>query len=108
MTEPRQRSIGVTPREKERLEKAKRIYQNETGDKTADFGKFLSVVSALGLVALGIYKMAQASKNNPVTICPICGKNFSLAYSDELPPVAYVTCPNPACGAELVVDLRAP
>jgi len=105
MTEPRQRSIGITPREKERLEKAKSVYENKTGDK-ADWGKFLSVVSALGLVALGIYKMSQASKKNPVTDCPYCGENFSIAYSDDLPPVVYVTCPN--CKAELVVDLRAP
>ena len=105
MTEPRQKSIGVTPREKERLEKYKQLYEQNTGDK-ADWGKFLGVVSALGLVALGIYKLIESSKKNPSAKCPVCSKKFSIAYSDDLPPVVYVNCPY--CEAELVVDFREP
>lgn len=105
MTEPRQKSIGVTPREKARLDRDKQLYQQSTGDK-ADWGRFLGVVSALGLAALGIYKMTKSSRKNPITKCAVCGQKFSIAYSDDLPPVVYVTCPN--CEAELVVDFRAP
>lgn len=107
MTEPRQKSIGVTPREKDRLDKAKQLYEQHTGDK-GDWGRFLGTVTALGLAALGVYKLVNSSKKNPTTTCAVCGKKFSIAYSDDLPQVAYVTCPNPDCQAELVVDFGAP
>ena len=61
MTEPRQKSIGVTPKEKERLAKAKQLYEESTGDK-ADWGSFLGAVSVLGLAALGVYKLVKSSK----------------------------------------------
>lgn len=105
MTEPRQKSIGVTPREKERLEKCKQLYEQNTGDK-ADWGKFLGIVAALGLTALGIYKLIKSSKENPTAICALCGEKLSIAHSGDLPPVVYVTCP--FCGAELVVDFSEP
>ena len=107
MTEPRQKSIGVTPREKERLEKAKQLYEKKTGGK-ADWGSFLGAVSVLGLAALGVYKLVKSSKKNPTTTCAVCGQKFSIAYSENLPPVVYVTCPNPNCQEELVVDFSEP
>ena len=107
MTEPRQKSIGVTPREKERLDRAKQLYEEKTGDK-ADWGRFLGAVSALGLASIGIYKLVNSSKKNPTTTCAVCGQKFSIAYSEDLPPVVYVICPNPNCQAELVVDFSAP
>lgn len=103
MTEPRQRSIGLSPSEKARLDSAKRLYEERTGDR-ADFGKFLGIVTALGLGALGIYKLQHSSRKNPSGECPECGEKFSIAYSADLPPVVYVVCPNPECGTELVVD----
>lgn len=105
MTEPRQKSIGVTPREKARLDRDKQLYQQSTGDK-ADWGRFLGVVSALGLAALGIYKLTHSSRNNPTTKCAVCRRKFSIAFSVDLPPVVYVICPH--CSAELVVDFREP
>jgi hypothetical protein len=107
VTEPRQKSIGVTPREKEKLGRAKQLYEQKTGDK-ADWGRFLGAVSALGLAALGVYKLVNSSKKNPTATCSVCGQTFSIAYSEDLPPVVYVACPNPNCKAELVVDFSAP
>ena len=107
MSEPRQKSIGVTPREKEKLRKAKQLYEERTGDK-ADWGSFLGAVSVLGLAALGVYKLVKSSKKNPTTTCAVCGRKFSIAYSEGLPPVVYVTCPNPNCQEELVVDFSVP
>ena len=107
MNEARQKSIAVTPREKEKLERAKQLYEEKTGDK-ADWGKFLGAVSALGLAALGIYQLVSSNKKNPSTTCAVCGQKFSIAYSEDLPAVVYVTCPNPNCQAELVVDFSAP
>lgn len=107
MTEPRQKSIGITPKEKERLEKDKQLYEEKTGGK-ADWGSFLGAVSVLGLAALGIYKIVNSNKKNPVATCVVCGRKFSIAYSDDLPPVVHVTCPNPNCEAELVVNFNVP
>ncbi len=85
MNEKRQTSIGLTPKEKASLEKGKHLYEQKTGDK-----------------------LVNSSKKNPTTTCVVCGQKFSIAYSEDLPPVAYVTCPNPNCQAELVVDFSAP
>ena len=105
MSEPRQKSIGVTPQEKDRLEKAKQLYEDKTGDK-ADWGRFLGIVAALGLTTLGIYKLIKSSKKNPTAVCAVCGEKFSIAHSGDLPSVVYVTCPH--CGTELVVDFGEP
>jgi predicted RNA-binding Zn-ribbon protein involved in translation (DUF1610 family) len=102
MNEPRQKSIAVTPDEKTKLEAAKKKYENLTGEK-ADWGKFLGVMAMAGLAALGIYKIAKSTRANPVTDCPECGEQFSIAYADNLPPVVYVKCPS--CGTELIVNM---
>ena len=104
MNEKRQTSIGLTPKEKASLEKGKHLYEQKTGDK-ADWGGFLGVVAALGLATLGVYKLVSSSKKNPTATCAVCGEKFSIAYSGDLPPVVYVTCPN--CQAELVVEFKA-
>lgn len=103
--EARQKSIGVTPREKERLDREKQLYEQHTGTKV-DWGQFLGVVAVIGLAALGIRQMVRASRRNPTTICPVCNQEFTIAYSDDLPEVSCVTCPR--CRTELVVDFRAP
>lgn len=103
MNEPRQKSIGVTPQEKAQLEKAKQLYETETGDH-ADWGKFLAVTSALALGFLGIYKLTSSKKSNPVAECPQCGMRFAVAYPGNLPPIVQVQCPE--CSEELVIDLR--
>ncbi len=105
MSEPRQKIIAVTPKEKQKLDTVKRLYEEKTGEQ-ADWGRFLASISVLGLVALGVYKLAQSSKENPTTNCPLCGKRFAIAYSEGLPPIVYVNCPE--CGGELVVDFREP
>ena len=105
MNEPRQKSIGITPQEKTQLEKAKKLYENTTGDST-DWGKFLAITSALALGALGIYKLTKSHKSNPVVDCPECGTRFVIAYPGNLPPVVNVQCPK--CSEELVVDLKPP
>lgn len=105
MSEPRQKVIAITPKEKEKLDTAKRLYEQETGEQV-DWGKFLGSIAVLGLTALGIYKLTHSSRNNPTTKCAVCRRKFSIAYSDDLPPVVYVTCPH--CSAELVVDFRGP
>lgn len=103
MAEPRQKSIGITPQEKARLDTAKELYEKETGDR-GDWGRFLAVTSILALGALGIYKLTRANKSKPVVTCANCGIKFAIAYSGNLPPVVHVQCPE--CNEELVVDLR--
>ena len=103
MTEPRQKTIGVTPQEKVQLEKVKALYQEDTGDR-GDWGKFLAVASILALGALGIYKLVKASRSEPVVLCPNCGIRFPVAYSGNLPPIVHVQCPG--CSEELVIDFR--
>ncbi len=101
MTEPRQKSIGITPQEKAQLDKAKDIYETKTGDST-DWGKFLVIASALALGALGIYKMAESNKNKPSVACPNCGIRFAIAHSGRLPRIVQVQCPE--CSEEVVID----
>ena len=105
MSKPRQKSISVTPKEKNELEKAKRLYEKHTKEP-GDWGRFLGAVTILGLASLGIYKLVNSSRHKPVTKCAVCGRKFSIAYSEDLPTVVYVTCPH--CGAELVVDFGIP
>ena len=101
MTEPRQKSIGVTPQEKAELDKAKELYEAKTGDST-DWGKFLAIASALALGALGIYKLAESKRDRPSVECPNCGIRFVIAHSGGLPRIAQVQCPE--CSEELVID----
>lgn len=103
MGEPRQRSIGVTPQEKAQLEKAKELYQAETGE-SADWGRFLAISAALALGAIGIYKIAKSSKDRPRVECGNCGTRFAIAHSGPLPTFVQVNCPE--CGNELVIDFR--
>ena len=101
MTEPRQKSIGITPEEKAQLQKAKELYENETEDH-GDWGKFLAVASVLALGALGVYKLTKSNRSNPVIECPKCGIRFPIVYAGNLPPIVHVQCPE--CSEELVVD----
>lgn len=103
MNEPRQKSIGITPQEKADLEKAKKLYEAETGDN-ADWGKFLAITSALALGFLGIYKLAKSNRSKPTVECPECGMKFVLAYPGDIPPIVQIQCPE--CSEELVIDLR--
>ena len=108
MSEPRQKTVAMTPAEKRRLDRAKQAYEDHTGD-TGDWGRFLGIASILGLAALGIYKLVTSSRQNPAVTCAVCGERFFVAPSDEeLPPALYVRCPNPGCGAEMVVNFDAP
>ena len=103
MNEPRQKSIGISPQEKAQLDKAKHLYETNTGDST-DWGKFLAIASALALGALGIYKMAKSSRNRPSVECPNCGVRFVIAHLGGLPRAVQVQCPE--CGEDVVVDFE--
>ena len=105
MNEPRQKSVAMTPKEKERLDREKQLYEEHAGRKV-DWGEFLGVVAAIGLVTLGIHKRIQTSRANPTSTCPVCNQQISVAYSDDLSKVSYVICPQ--CKTELVVDFHAP
>lgn len=105
MTEPRQKPIPVTRRERERLDEHKRRYQEATGDN-GDWGQFLGTIALMGLAALGIYGLARATQRstNSVTVnCPSCAGAFIVALPDPEPRVVEAVCPH--CNAELVVDL---
>ena len=43
MGEPRQKTIAVTPKEKQKLDTVKRLYEQKTGEP-ADWGKFLASI----------------------------------------------------------------
>jgi len=103
MTEPRQKSIGITPEEKVQLEKAKHLYENEMGERS-DWGKFLATASLLALGALGVYKIKKSSSSNSVVDCPQCGTRFAVASHGRLPPIFHVQCPD--CSEDVVVDRR--
>lgn len=102
MGEPRQKSIGVTPQEKAELQRAKDLYEDQTGDR-GDWGRFLATAAILALGALGVYKLATSDRSKPVVECRNCGIKFALAYSGHLPPAVHVRCPE--CNEELVVYL---
>jgi DNA-directed RNA polymerase subunit RPC12/RpoP len=101
MKEPRQKSIGITPQEKAQLDKAKRLYETNTGDHT-DWGKFLGIAAAVTLGTLGIYRRATSNRNRPSVACPNCGIRFVIAHSEELPRIVQVECPE--CSEEIVID----
>lgn len=105
MVDPRQKNVPLTFKERQTLDAAKKLYEEKTGD-TGDWGKFLLTVTAAGLAALGIHKLVKSSKNRPKVECAYCGAMFPIAYSGELPRIAYVTCPK--CDEELVVDFGEP
>ena len=46
----------------------------------------------------------EYTKEEPVTICPICSTKFLLVFSGKLPQVGNVNCPN--CQAELKVNFK--
>jgi DNA-directed RNA polymerase subunit RPC12/RpoP len=58
------------------------------------------------LQLLGAEEQAKAppTKKPPLTICPVCGTEFYVVYTGELPSEVYVNCPN--CQTKLVVDFR--
>ena len=95
-----QTSIGLTPTEKEELVKAKKLYEERTGEQ-ADWGKFLSVAAGITLAVIGLHKITQSNRNKPRVECPECGNTFTVAYINKLPPVAHVRCPE--CSEEVMV-----
>ncbi|MFC2019217.1 hypothetical protein ACFLU4_04585 [Chloroflexota bacterium] len=95
-----QTSIGLTPTEKEELIKAKRSYEESTGDRT-DWGKFLGVAAGITLAVIGLNKIVQSDRRKPIVECPECSNTFTVAYMDKLPPVAHVRCPE--CSEEVLV-----
>jgi DNA-directed RNA polymerase subunit RPC12/RpoP len=101
-----QKSIGLTLSEKARLEKAKRLYEESTGGDKTDWGQFLGIIAGLGLAALGVYHLTKSTRENPVVTCAVCKRKFPIAYSEDLPPIVYVSCPY--CSSSLVVDFREP
>jgi predicted Zn finger-like uncharacterized protein len=103
MVEPRQKTIGITPKEKTKLDSAKKLYEKQTGEKT-DWGNFLLTAAIAGLAVFGIYTLLQANKNDPSVECPHCGNKFAIAYSDDLPNIVNVKCPE--CSEELVVKFN--
>ncbi|MDD5127584.1 MAG: hypothetical protein PHR43_05780 [Dehalococcoidales bacterium] len=46
----------------------------------------------------------EYTKDEPVTVCPVCGTKFLLVFSGELPRLGKVTCPN--CRTELTVHYK--
>ena len=74
-----QTSIGLTPTEKEDLTKAKKLYEEKTGEKT-DWGKFLGVAAGITLAVIGLRKIIQSDRNKPKVECPECGRKFYIEF----------------------------
>lgn len=95
-----QTSIGLTPTEKEDLVKAKKLYEEQTGEQ-ADWGKFLGIAAGITIAVISLRKIIQSDRNKPRVECPECGNTFTVAYINKLPPVAHVRCPE--CSEEVMV-----
>lgn len=95
MGEVRQKSIAVTPEEKDQLEEVKRKYEGFVGHRVY-WGNFLHTMAVLGSIELGVYGVIKSNK----PFCPKCGHHFCVAYPEDSFPVTYVTCPK--CGQVLV------
>ena len=105
MNIPRQRPISVTGQEHQALDKQRRRYERATGD-AGDWGKFLGVMSLLGLAAIGIYGLAKAVERSERSVkveCSTCHKVFPMALPSE--PITVVEVPCPYCDTDLVVNL---
>jgi len=107
MPEYQKRHIAVSPEERRQLEESKRHFEERAGE--GDWGTFLAVATGIGLAALGIYALAQASQRNATTwqvICPNrnCRATFPIVTQSP-PQLAQVTCPS--CNTELVVDFAS-
>jgi len=88
----RQKPISITTREHKVLEGRRLRYQEITGDK-GDWGKFLHTISAIGLAALGIYRLAKAverSEQFATVKCPSCDGVFPIALANEQANIAQV------------------
>lgn len=109
MPEPRQKNIPLDINERQQLDRRKQDYEKRTGDR-GDWGKFLGVVTLAGLAALGIYKLAQATKREPTVWqvdCPHCSAVFPIQVPNPPPwRVTQVACPS--CNTELVIDFEKP
>ena len=100
----RQRPIPVTDSERTTLEQYKRQYEQKSGE-SGDWGDFLGAIALLGLAAVGIYALAQATKQTPQSAtvkCSHCQKNFIMAIPLNASNVIPVKCPH--CQQDLVVQ----
>jgi DNA-directed RNA polymerase subunit RPC12/RpoP len=105
MSKRRQRPIPVTDRERTFLEQQRALYQSAVGD-TGDWGEFLKTAALLGLVGLGLYKLAQIAQRSGRSVsvaCPTCTQPFLMAL--PMAPERYQQVDCPHCQAQLVVDL---
>lgn len=105
-TEPRQRPISVTSKEREVLERRKHLYETSTGRK-GDWGEFLDTIVLLGLAATGVYTLVKAIRRSEQSVdftCGECEKTFVMAVPSGVGQAVYTTCPH--CSAELVVDIN--
>ena len=105
MATRRQRPIPVTSREREFLEKQKKLYERNSGN-TGDWGQFLGGIVLLGLAAAGIYVLARAVNRTPQSVdvhCSACGTSFVMALPNDARRIIHTKCPN--CSSELVVNL---
>jgi hypothetical protein len=104
MTEPRQRPIPVTSQERMFLEQQKQRYESQNGSR-GDWGQFLGAIALLGLAAIGVYTLANATNRSPQSVdvrCSVCSNSFVMALPSGAGRVVYTRCPH--CQSELVVS----
>ncbi len=105
MAKERQRPISISDHARTQLDVQKQRYDQATGEKT-DWGNFLGTVTLLGLAAVGIYKLVEATQRSAQSVdvkCAFCQETFVMAVPSGTARVIYTTCPE--CGGELVVNL---
>ncbi len=103
----RQKPISVSSRDRAVLNQHKARYEQEIG-QTDEWGSFLATATLLGLAALGIYKLAQASRRSPQSVdveCIACRGGFVMAIPEGTGRAVHTFCPH--CSTELVVNLGA-
>ena len=109
MPEPRQRNIPLDINERQQLDQRKQDYESRTGDR-GDWGKFLGVVTLAGLAALGIYKVAHATKREPTVWqvdCPNCSTVFPIQVPNP-PPCFSINIPGASGGRGLLLAVSRP
>jgi|GEM_PF-3649925 len=105
MPNPTQSNIGVSKREREVLELAKKHYEQDRGE--GDWGDFLAGLAVGSLVTAGVVAAIRAVENRDkawAVECPHCYREVRVVVSGRVPSAEVIQCAY--CGSDFVVSYR--